>query len=70
MNEGPVNDPFALGRERTGALHVHGEKEGRPRVDPPRPVRRQPAGEYDAVDVRMMLEALPHFGQWVRPKCA
>ena len=41
------------------AQHLHGEKEGRTRVDPPRPVWGQSAGGHDAVDVRMMLEALP-----------
>ena len=41
------------------AQHLDREEEGRPRVDPPRPVRRQAARRDDAVDVRMMLEALP-----------
>jgi hypothetical protein len=39
--------------------HLHGEKEGRPRVDPVRPIGRQPASGHDTVDVGMMLEALP-----------
>ena len=40
------------------AQHLHREKEGRPRVDPPRAVGRQAARGHDAVDVRMMQQAL------------
>ena len=41
------------------AQYLHGEKEGRTRVDPPRSVWGQSAGGHDTVDMRMMLEALP-----------
>ena len=38
--------------------HLHRQKEVRARMDPPRPIGRQAARGHDAVDVRMMLEAL------------
>ena len=45
-------------RDKFPAKHatedLHGQKDGRARMDPPRPVERKPARGHDAVDVRVM----------------
>ena len=61
-SEPPVREARRAARHEFAAKdlpeHLDGEKEGRPRVDPPRTIRRQPAGRHDAVDVGMVLQPL------------
>ena len=59
LRETPSRRPATSFPRKTCRSTVTGRKKRRPRVDPPRAVGRQAARGHDAVDVRMMLEALP-----------